>query len=116
MVYIIVLLLLVDDKDKHIKKDLVVELGKCTNKVNSFVSSEEKANSHEYMRSITNIFSQNVLHSVDKTFQSTKLSRDNKNNILLYGYKDTSVSFMNKTDYKIKFQIMINDGIRNRSK
>ena len=74
--------------------------------------SEDLENFHEYLRKMTNKFTQNICHTKDNTYHDFCHLRNNKDIALLSGDKDSSVVVMNKVDYVEKVNSMINENIR----
>ena len=95
------------DKNKYVKRNLAVELEYLTSKVDKFVLAEDKENFHEYNRSTTNLFTENVYKSSDKTFAALKQLRENKDIVILNGDKDSSVVIMSKLNYTNKINNMM---------
>ena len=101
------------DKNKFMKRELIVELETLANTVDNTVKPENKEEFHEFLRSTTNIFTQNVFHTKDKTFKSLSELRQNKNIVILSGDKDSSIVIMDRKDYVNKVNKMIDEGIHN---
>ena len=66
---------------------------------------------HEYLWKMTNKFTQNIYHTKDYTYCNLRHSIQNNDIVLLAGDKDSSVVVMNKKDYILKVDSMINEGI-----
>ena len=79
------------DKSKSVERNIAVELENIAHLVQKDVSSENMEYFHEYLRKMTNKFTQTIYHTKDK---------------------DSSVVAMNKKDYILKLDNMINEGIQ----
>ena len=79
------------DKSKSVERNIAVELENIAHLVQKDVSSENMEYFHEYLRKMTNKFTQNIYHTEDK---------------------DSLVVAMNKKDYILKLDNMINEGIQ----
>ena len=67
---------------------------------------------HEDLRKMTNKFTQNVYHTKDDTYRNLRHLIQNNFIVLLAGDKDSLVVVMNKNDYILKVDNMINEGIQ----
>ena len=107
------------DKNKHIKKDIAVEFETLCSSNNTDISSDDKENFHELLRSATNTFTQNIYRTIDNTYNVLKPLKRNKDIVLLSDDKDSSVAILGKSSvvildkasYKEKNNRLINDGI-----
>ena len=107
------------DKNKHIKKDIAVEFEILCNSNNKDISSDDKENFHELLRSATNTFTQNIYRTIDSNYNVLKPLKRNKDIVLLSDDKDSSVAILDKSSvailekasYKEKINRLINDGI-----
>ena len=72
---------------------------------------EDLENFHEYLRKMTNKFTQNIRHTKDNTYHDFCHLRNNKDIVLLSGDKDSPVVVTNKVDYVEKVNSMINEGM-----
>ena len=66
---------------------------------------------HEYLWKMTNKFTQNIYYTKDDTYCNLRHSIQNNDIVLLAGDKDSSVVVMNKKDYILEVDSMINEGI-----
>ena len=78
------------DKNKYIKKDIAVEFETLCSSVDKDISPDDKKNFHEFLRSATNTFIQNVYRTKDNTYNLLKPLKTNKDIALLSGDKDSS--------------------------
>ena len=99
------------DKNKYIKKDIAVEFETLCSSVDKDISPDDKENFHEFLRSATNTFTQNVYRTKDSTYNLLKPLQTNKDIALLSGDKDSSVVILDISCYKEKINRLINDGI-----
>ena len=60
------------DKNKHIEKDIAVEFETLCSSNNKDISSDDKENFHELLRSATNTFTQNIYRTIDNTYNVLK--------------------------------------------
>ena len=61
------------DKNKHIKKYVVVEFETLCSSKDNDISPDDKENFHELLRSATNTFTQKVYRTKDKTYSVLNL-------------------------------------------
>ena len=80
------------NKHKYVKRDIVVELEHLASLVHDKVHSKRKESFHEFLRSFTNRFAQNIYQSKDDTFTRLHALRSNKEIVLLSGDKDSYIS------------------------
>ena len=99
------------DKNKYIKKDIAVEFETLCSSVDKDISPDDKENFHEFLRSATNTFIQNVYRTKDNTYNLLKPLKTNKDIVLLSGHKDSSVVILDTACYKEKINRLIIDGI-----
>ena len=99
------------DKNKYIKKDIAVEFETLCNSVDKDISPDDKENFHEFLRSATNTFTQNVYRTKDSTYNLLKPLQTNKDIALLSGDKDSSIVILDISCYKEKVNKLINEGI-----
>ena len=66
---------------------------------------------HEFLRGYTDIFSKNIFATKDYTYQHLKNLINDDNTVVVRGDKDSSVVIMNKDDYTLKVESMIEEGI-----
>ena len=66
---------------------------------------------HEFLRGYTDIFTNNIYATKDYTYHNLRGMIQNKDIVLVKGYKDSSVVIMNKSDYVTRLDTMIDDGI-----
>ena len=67
---------------------------------------------HEDLRKMTNKFNQNIYHTKDDTYRNLRHLIQNNFIVLLAGDKDSLVVVMNKNDYILKVDNMINEGMQ----
>ena len=80
-------------------------------KLDPFIKEGSKENSHEYLRSVTNIISNNVYRYKDNTFKLLNRLRKNENIVVISADKEPCTVILNKTDYFNKLNAMISEGI-----
>ena len=102
------------DKIKSKKKDIAVKFETFCSSVDKDVSPDDKENFHDFLRSATNTFSQNIYRTKDSTWNLLRPLQRNQNIVLLSGDKDLSVITLDKACYKEKINRLINDGISKR--
>ena len=95
----------VADKNRHIKRNLAVEFEALSSKL------DPKENFHEYMKSVTNIVSNNVYRDKNNTFKLLNRLRKNENMVVISADKESCTVIVNKTDCVNKFNAMISEGI-----
>ena len=93
------------DKNKYIKKDIAVEFETLCSSVDKDISPDDKENLHEFSKSATNTFTQNVYRTKDNTYNLLKLLKANKDVAL------RSVVILNTVFYKEKINRFIDGGI-----
>ena len=101
------------DKNRHIKRNLAVELEALSSKLDPFIKVDSKENFHEYLRSVTNIVSNKVFRDKDNTFKLLSRLRKNENIVVISADKQSCTVILNKTDYVNKVNAMISEGISN---
>ena len=79
--------------------------------VDKDISTDEKENFHEFLRSAKNTFTQNVYRTKDSTYNLLKPLQRNKDIVLLSGDKDSSVVVLDKACYNEKINRLIKDDI-----
>ena len=67
------------DKNRHVKRNLAAELEALSSKLDPFIQVDSKENFHEYLRSVTNIVSNNVYQDKYNTFKLLSRLRKNEN-------------------------------------
>ena len=97
------------DKNKYVKKDIAVEFETLCSSVDKDIlpddkdiSPDDKENFHEFLRSATNTFTQNVYRTKDSTYNLLKPLQTNKDIALLSGDKDSSVVILDISCYSEK--------------
>ena len=90
------------DKNNRIKKYIAVEFETLCSFVDTDISPDDKENFHEFFRSATNTFTQNVYRTRYNTYNLLKPLRRNKEIVLLSGDKDSSAVILDKAPYKEK--------------
>ena len=80
--------------------------------VNDKVPSEKKKSFHEYLRSYTNRFANNIYQTKDYTFKKLHALKSKGDIVILSGEKDSCVLILNKTDYVKMVDNLIEEGIR----
>ena len=99
------------NKSKHTKRNVAVELESLASKIDCTIDSSKKENMHEYLRSWTNKFTENIHHTKDSTFKSLRKLKQNDDILLLNADKESCVIILSKIDYVDKVNKMIQDGI-----
>ena len=94
----------VADKNRHIKRNLAVEFEGLSSKL------DPKENFHEYMKSVTNIVSNNVYRDKNNTFKLLDRLRKNENIVVISADKESCTVILNKTDYFNKVNAVISQG------
>ena len=94
-----------EEKNKYIKKDIAVEFETLCSSVDKDISPDDKENLHEFSKSATNTFTQNVYRTKDNTYNLLKLLKANKDVAL------RSVVILNTAFYKEKINRFIDGGI-----
>ena len=94
-----------EEKNKYIKKDIAVEFETLCSSVDKDISPDDKENLHEFSKSATNTFTQNVYRTKDNTYNLLKLLKANKDVAL------RSVVILNTVFYKEKINRFIDGGI-----
>ena len=99
------------DKNKYVKRNVAIELETLARVLDAHVTHTEKESFHEYLRSATNIITKNVYTDVDNTYKTLSNLINNKDIVILAADKETCAVILNRTDYRNKFNNMINEGI-----
>ena len=73
------------DKSKSVKRNIAVELENIAHLVQKDVSSENMEYFHEYLRKMTNKFTQNIYHTKDDTYRNLRHLIQNNDSVLLAG-------------------------------
>ena len=76
------------NKSKHTKRNVAVELESLASKIDCTIDSSEKENVHEYLRSWTNKFTENIHRTKDNTFKSLRKLKQNDDIVLLNAGKE----------------------------
>ena len=97
------------DKNKHIKKNIAVEFETLCSSNNKDISSDDKENFHELLKSATNTFPQNLYRTINNIYNVLKHLKRNKDIVLLSGDKDSSVAILDKSPVVILDQISYQD-------
>ena len=100
------------DKSRLVRRNISTEPEYLSHTIHEDISSESLQNFHEYLRKMTNKFTQNTCHAKDNTYHDLRHLRNHKDIVLLSGDKDSSVVVMNKVDYIKKAKGMIKEGIQ----
>ena len=90
------------DKNKYIKKDIVVEFEIFYSSIDKDILLDDKEIFHEFLRSAKNTFTQNVYETKENTYNLFKPLLRNKDIVLFSSDKDSSVVTFNKVFYKEK--------------
>ena len=83
-----------------------------THKTSDCVHHQYLEDFHEFLRAYTDIFTRNVYATKDFTYSNLKNIIKNDKLVVLSGDQDSCVVIMQRGDYDIKLQNMIDDGIR----
>ena len=67
-------------------------------KLDPFIKVGSKENFHEYLRSVTNIISNNVYQDKDNTFKLLNRLRKNENIVVISADTESCMVILNKTD------------------
>ena len=102
------------DKNKNIKKFLAVSFGSLADKIADNLASNEHKDFHEFPWAYLDIFTKKFYTTADNIYQHLKRIITEPNLKVVYGDQKPYVVIMNKIDYHIKSQEMINNGIRNK--
>ena len=79
------------DKSKSVKRNIAIELEIIAHLVKKDVSSKNMEYFREYLRKMTNKFTQNIYHTKDDTYRNIRHLLQNKGIVVLSGDKDSSV-------------------------
>ena len=90
------------DKNKYIKKDIVVEFEIFYSSIDKDILLDDKEIFHVFLRSAKSTFTQNVYETKENTYNLFKPLLRNKDIVLLSSDKDSSVVTFNKVCYKEK--------------
>ena len=99
------------DRNKNVKKFLAANMESIAYISSSKVQSTQLEEFHEFLRGYTDIFSKNIFATKDYTYQHLKNLINDDNTVVVRGDKDSSVVIMNKDDYTLKLESMIEEGI-----
>ena len=102
------------DKNKNIKKYLAVSFGSLADKIADNLASNEHKDFHEFPWAYLDIFTKKFYTTADNIYKHLKRIITEPNLKVVYGDQKPCVVIMNKIDYHIKSQEMINNGIRNK--
>ena len=75
------------DKSKSVGRNIAVEFENIAHLVQKDVSSKNMGYLHEYLRKITNKFSQNIYHTKDETYHNLRHLIQNNDIVLMSGDK-----------------------------
>ena len=100
------------DKSRLVRRNIETELKYLSHTAEKDISSEDLKHFHEYLRKMTNKFTQNICHARDNTYHDLRHLRNNKDIVLLSGDKDSSAVVINKVYYVKNVNGMINEGIQ----
>ena len=99
------------DRNKNTKKFLAASMESVAYMASSKVQSTELEEFHEFLRGYTDIFSKNIFATIHYTYHHLKNLINDDNTVVVRGDKDSSVVIMNKDDYTLKLENMIEEGI-----
>ena len=100
------------NKSKNQTKFLAANLELTCQRVDKDIDQGMKEEFHEFLRGYTDIFIKNINNTKDHTYNNLKGLIKNKNLCVLSGDKDSCVIIMNKQDYIVKLEEMLNEGIK----
>ena len=90
------------DQNKYIKKNVAVVFETLCSSVDKDTSPDDQENFHEFLKSVTNAFTQNVYTSKDNTYNLLKSLKPNKNIVFPSGNKNSSVVILDTACLKKK--------------
>ena len=99
------------DKNKHIKRNLAANLEVVAEKVTDSLDKEIREDFHEFLRVHTEFLTKNIYSTKDDTYHNLKRIVNDKTLAVVPGDKDSCGIIMERADYMVKMQKMIDDGI-----
>ena len=99
------------DKNKHLKKQLTAKFETLSHWASDCVHHQNLEDFHEFLRAYSDIFTKNVYATKDLTYGNLKDIIKNDKLVVLPGDKDSRVVIIQREDYDMKLQNMIDDGI-----
>ena len=96
------------NKSKNQRKFLAANLESICQRVDKDIDQGMKEEFHEFLRRYTDIFIKNINNTKDHTYNNLKGLIKNKNLCVLSGDKDSCVIIMNKQDYIVKLEEILN--------
>ena len=99
------------DKNKDVSRFLAANMESLADNVKGNINYKNLEHSHEFLRSYTDIFTNNIYATKDYTYHNLRGMIQNKDIVVVKGDKDSSVVIMKKSDYVTKLDTMIDDGI-----
>ena len=98
------------DKNKYIKRNLAVQFEALSPTLDPFINDDSKENFHDYLRSVTNIMSNNIYWDKDNVFKLLNRLRKTEHIVILSANNESCAVILNKTDYINKVNAMIDEG------
>ena len=96
---------------KGLRRFLAANMESLADSVKGNINHKNLAHFHEFLRGYTDIFTNNIYVIKDYTYHNLCGMIQNKDIAVAKGDKDSSVVIVKKSDYVIKFDTMIGDGI-----
>ena len=101
------------DKNKYVKRNIVVELESLATSLDKFVDQSLNESFHEYLRSSRNVLAKNIYIDKDRNFKSLDILRKNKDIVALdIAALESCTVILNKDDYIKNVNDIIDDGIK----
>ena len=100
------------DKHKYVKQNVAVEMESVALSLDNYVDVSMKETFHEFLRSSTNIISNNIYSEKDNTVKLLSPLIKNDKIVILAADKESCTVILNKSDYIRKVNNIIEEGMQ----
>ena len=100
------------DKHKYVKRNVAVEMESVALRLDNYVDVSMKETFHEFLRSSTNIISNNIYSEKDNTVKLLSPLIKNDKIVILAADKESCTVILNKSDYIRKVNNIIEEGMQ----
>ena len=100
------------DKNECLKQQLAVTMETVSHSATKYVEDKKVEDSHEFLRTYTDIFTKNIYATRDFAYKNLKNMINNDELAAIPCDKDSCVAIMTREEYNKKLEAMLNDGIR----
>ena len=100
------------DKNKYVKRNVAVGMESIAVRLDKYVDISRKETFHEFLKSSTNIISNNIYSERDNTVKLLSPLIKNDKIVILAADKESCTIILNKSDYIMKVNNIIEEGIQ----